>query len=544
MEKIPLQLIWKNILSQKTEEPTAQLEVLPGTSMNENFEAIQDYQLAELIERNKSHLRLAHKLHDKGEKLRAYLKRMTDEQERRKLSRLQKDADGSEKPVLSGAPHQSDALPAIESKSGKPESEPWSLHTPKCSRRIQDKSDCSPSSAFGGDLNYIGRNNSKSWRRIEKGKPMPTLSSMGLTSRSPSTLSDMKDERGRLNANQGVISSSKFYSSCNGRSLFDRLSEKREAQSKFVPASKVRKVETVVDVDEEEAQLTHPIEIDEPENWMKDAKIYYPSRSDPEAVELCFSHMECLDPESFVSSAVIDYYMLYLQKSKSPNERSGGDYHFFSTFFYKKLEEAVSHKGPDKDNVYEKIRRWWKGVNIFEKAYIFLPIHADQHWSLVIISFPAKEEESGPIILHLDSLGYHPSTLIFENIERFLKEEWKYLNQVGHPPNAAFSERTWKNLSRRIDRKTIPVPQQKNDYDCGLFVLYFMERFIEEAPERLRRKDLARFGSRWFQPEEASGLRKTIRNLLLEQFEKSRLERDRTELSDSPVHGQVQSCEP
>jgi hypothetical protein len=35
------------------------------------------------------------------------------------------------------------------------------------------------------------------------------------------------------------------------------------------------------------------------------------------------------------------------------------------------------------------------------------------------------------------------------------------------------------------------VPQQKNDSDCGLFVLFFMERFIEEAPERLKKKDLA-----------------------------------------------------
>lgn len=34
------------------------------------------------------------------------------------------------------------------------------------------------------------------------------------------------------------------------------------------------------------------------------------------------------------------------------------------------------------------------------------------------------------------------------------------------------------------------VPQQKNDYDCGLFVLYFIERFMEEAPERLKMKDL------------------------------------------------------
>lgn len=38
----------------------------------------------------------------------------------------------------------------------------------------------------------------------------------------------------------------------------------------------------------------------------------------------------------------------------------------------------------------------------------------------------------------------------------------------------------------------LQVPQQKNEYDCGLFVLYFMERFIGEAPERVKNKDLAK----------------------------------------------------
>lgn len=35
------------------------------------------------------------------------------------------------------------------------------------------------------------------------------------------------------------------------------------------------------------------------------------------------------------------------------------------------------------------------------------------------------------------------------------------------------------------------VPQQKDEYDCGLFVLFFMQRFIEEAPQRLKKNDLA-----------------------------------------------------
>jgi Ulp1 family protease len=34
------------------------------------------------------------------------------------------------------------------------------------------------------------------------------------------------------------------------------------------------------------------------------------------------------------------------------------------------------------------------------------------------------------------------------------------------------------------------VPQQENDYDCGVFVLYNMQRFIQEAPQRLNKKKL------------------------------------------------------
>ena len=86
-----------------------------------------------------------------------------------------------------------------------------------------------------------------------------------------------------------------------------------------------------------------------------------------------------------------------------------------------------------------------KGVNIFEKAYIFLPIHACQHWSLAIISIPAREYEAGPIILlHLDSLGLHTSRTIFENIRRYLKAEWEHLNQADVPVQVPIAEKIWK----------------------------------------------------------------------------------------------------
>ncbi|KAL8143330.1 hypothetical protein V2J09_016362 [Rumex salicifolius] len=82
----------------------------------------------------------------------------------------------------------------------------------------------------------------------------------------------------------------------------------------------------------------------------------------------------------------------------------------------------------------------------------------------------------------------------------------------------------------------LQVLRQNND--CGSFVLYFMERFVKDAPQRLRMRDLemitldddilaslplyVHFGRSWFKPEEASGLRKKIRVTLLDEFSKSR----------------------
>ena len=48
-----------------------------------------------------------------------------------------------------------------------------------------------------------------------------------------------------------------------------------------------------------------------------------------------------------------------------------------------------------------------QGVDIFEKDFLFLPIHDHLHWSLVIICHagaPSEEDSCTPWILHLDSM--------------------------------------------------------------------------------------------------------------------------------------------
>ncbi|KAI3526565.1 hypothetical protein L1887_05822 [Cichorium endivia] len=110
-----------------------------------------------------------------------------------------------------------------------------------------------------------------------------------------------------------------------------------------------------------------------------------------------------------------------------------------------------------------------------------------------------SSEKDKPIILHLDSMEIHNRSEIVKNIKSFIAEESDHWQKIG--------------LSKIVD-KEIHVPQQKNCYDCGVFVLLFIEHFIRQAPERLRVEHLRMFGYHWFKPEEASTLRTKIKSLL------------------------------
>ncbi|KAL5759799.1 hypothetical protein ACOSP7_018309 [Xanthoceras sorbifolium] len=544
--KRKLDIDWGQILPERNDDPPAELIVEKdkpqraapndynddAASGDEIDSKISDYELELKIERMKGtykNLRLT--LRDKGEKLFRTIKHLEDERQRRRLSRAEMDADGCEKPTQSLISGASDALRQGTASS---QFQSRSSFASAFTEKLEESKNCR---AFdkelstlaacerwkikpNEELSHVGSQKSRSSSRQRPFKSATSLSSKG-----DKSIFSSGDQKGRAPSTYLSHNAGKNISSCF---------PKTEDEFQVLPSNKSRqrKERTLVLLDEDEYPLeetpekTLHVETTEEEDkldeCMKDAKIYYPSRDDPESVEICYTDISHLAPGAYLTSPIMNFYIRYLQQQASPTNRAIYDCHFFNTYFYKKLKEAVSYKGVDKNSFFIKFRRWWKGVNIFQKAYVLIPIHEDLHWSLVIISIPNKEEESGPIILHLDSLGLHSSKSVFDNIRSFLKEEWNYLNEEVSPSDLPIADRIWKHLRRRIDEKVITVPQQKNDYDCGLFVLFFMERFIEEAPERLKKEDLAMFGKRWFRPEEASGLRVKIRNLLKEEFELSK----------------------
>lgn len=529
-KKRPLDLDsnWDVIMGRDDGEPpplvivknTPQPQPQPTPSQREDFASISDKKLEEQIERNKIHvMKLGPTLPDKGQKLQLTIKAMEEELDQRKHRRpAQMDVAECEKHRNSTASNgfgQKDASSQVKNSK--------SQFSTIFSRKMEENTDCRVGNAFDKELTTLGhcnrqnmRSNGRSWK---KRKQNIQSSSRQLPFQFATRVSLNGERRGPANGDQKGKASSAHLLHHNSEN-FSTNSSKKKDDCRVLPSngSRPRKDPTVVVLDEDEPQLGTTELAKELAEHMKDAKISYPSRDDPASVEIAYNDMDCLAPEAFLTSPIMNFYIRYIRLQASPANKATCDYHFFNTFFYKKLEQAISYKGSDKESFFVKFRRWWKGVNIFEKAYILIPIHDDLHWSLVIICFPDKKDESGPIILHLDSLGFHCSSTVFSNIKSYLKEEWRYMNQEV-PTDFPIPDRIWKHLDRRIEDKIIAVPQQKNDYDCGLFVLFFMERFIQEAPERLKKRDLAMFGKKWFRPEEASDLRKKIRAILMDEFQ-------------------------
>ncbi|KAH9773314.1 ubiquitin-like-specific protease 1D [Citrus sinensis] len=534
-DDVPAELIVKKSGPPTPAQKSVPMSDDPGSG-EELDRQIPDQELGVRIARMKdTYSKVRHCLPDKGKKILATVTRLEKECERRRLAGAVPvclDIDGCDK--LTQSP-SSDASDCFTQRTPSPQIQSKSSFTSVFREKMEENRDCREANAFDKELSILAHCDR---RKMRSDGDLSQRGRQNVRSSSRKWPFHKGDKSFNSNGSQKDRASLTCPSHQSGENSSSCLPKKKES-FEVLPSKnpRLRKEQNLVLLDEDESPVEDASEesegslhietteqADEFAECMIDAKIYYPSRVDPESVEICYTDINHLAPAAYLTSPIMNFYIRYLQLQASPTNRAIRDCHFFNTYFYSKLKEAVSHKGGDKDSFFIKFRRWWKGVNIFQKSYVLIPIHEDVHWSLVIICIPDKEDESGPIILHLDSLKLHCSLSIFSNIRSFLKEEWNYLKQEVSPSDLPIAERIWQHLPRRIDDRIIPVPQQKNDYDCGLFVLFFMERFMEEAPERLKKKDLAMFGKRWFRPEEASGLRIKIRNLLKKQFQISSAE--------------------
>ncbi|GAU39326.1 hypothetical protein TSUD_217070, partial [Trifolium subterraneum] len=225
-------------------------------------------------------------------------------------------------------------------------------------------------------------------------------------------------------------------------------------------------------------------------------ELVYP-KGDPDAVCLSKRDVDLLQPDTYINDTIIDFYILYLKNKMKEHEKAR--FHFFNSFFFPKLA-GMDKNAPyacDGKLAFQSVRKWTRKVNLFEKDYIFIPVNFNYHWSLIVICHPGevdnindKEPEKSlklPCILHMDSYkGYHSG--LKDLVQSYLCEEWKERKK----------DTCREDLSSRfLNMPFLPVevPQQKNSYDCGLFLLHYLELFLDEVPSDFNPLRITKFSN-------------------------------------------------
>ncbi|KAG8500399.1 hypothetical protein CXB51_004270 [Gossypium anomalum] len=267
-------------------------------------------------------------------------------------------------------------------------------------------------------------------------------------------------------------------------------------------------------------------------------EVIYP-KGDPDAISISKRDVELLCPETFINDTIIDFYIKYLKNKIQPEEQHR--FHFFNSFFFRKLadlDKGLSDECQAK-SAFQRVHKWTRKVDIFEKDYIFIPVNYSLHWSLIVICHPGEVAKlkgklimdclsifgcladdatenllKVPCILHMDSIrGSHRG---LKNLfQSYLSEEWKQRHK----------EAADDVPSKFLNLQFVPLelPQQENSFDCGLFVLHYVERFLLQAPidfSPSKSTGSSNFlNVNWFPPAEASLKRCHIKKLIYEILE-------------------------
>eukprot|EP00257_Ricinus_communis_P013978 XP_015571549.1 probable ubiquitin-like-specific protease 2B isoform X1 [Ricinus communis] len=266
--------------------------------------------------------------------------------------------------------------------------------------------------------------------------------------------------------------------------------------------------------------------------------VVYP-KGDSDAVSISKRDFDLLQPETFINDTIIDFYIKYLKNQIPPEEKHR--FHFFNSFFFRKLADLDKDPSSASDGraAFLRVHKWTRKVDIFGKDYVFIPVNFSLHWSLLIICHPGELAGFGdedlrksprtPCILHMDSIkGTHAG--LKNLVQSYLWEEWKSRHKE-----------TSEDLSSKfLNLWFVPLelPQQENSFDCGLFLLHYLELFLADAPVNFSPFKINRFSKflnvDWFPPAEASLKRTLIQRLISGLLEHYSHEVSSGDCSDKP----------
>eukprot|EP00924_Labyrinthula_sp_SR-Ha-C_P003326 augustus_masked-scaffold_15-processed-gene-6.49-mRNA-1 protein AED:0.24 eAED:0.25 QI:0/-1/0/1/-1/1/1/0/463 len=183
-----------------------------------------------------------------------------------------------------------------------------------------------------------------------------------------------------------------------------------------------------------------------------------------------------LSPGNWLNDEVINTFMVLLRRYTIKHLPKEKQCYFHSTFFFNKLSENNSYN-------YSNVKKWTKRgrrkCNIFSQRLVFIPVNVhNTHWTLVVVDIENKN------ISYYDSMGSQGEFAV-DLIARYLQDE--SMDKL----NKQLELSSWT-----LGAKGKSIPQQRNGFDCGVFVCIFSYYLVFEQELDFDQADMSYFRKR------------------------------------------------
>ncbi|KAF3153066.1 hypothetical protein TWF594_000111 [Orbilia oligospora] len=249
-----------------------------------------------------------------------------------------------------------------------------------------------------------------------------------------------------------------------------------------------------------------------PQTWNQTLTFPFETQGPSELLDA--SSLRTLNHDEFLNDEIINFHLAIVKaRLAKENPELARKVYIANTYLF----SAFSTKTETGQFNYEKVKRWTKNANLFQKDLIFIPINEKYHWFVAVVCNlpaalaaaqarekkavmadelvaiePAQKPKTAlknrPVpaeqctVAILDSMvGYHTATL--KAVKTYLVSEAKEKQKVTLD---------LEDFTGLMPRK---LPGQDNFSDCGLFMLHYIEKWLSE-PTRIKEKLYERdFGS-------------------------------------------------
>ncbi|KAJ3317781.1 hypothetical protein HDU76_001052, partial [Blyttiomyces sp. JEL0837] len=245
---------------------------------------------------------------------------------------------------------------------------------------------------------------------------------------------------------------------------------------------------------------------DQSHNGSKDAA------TDDKIISTCYgvavtkTDMDCTERRKMMNDTIYTIFTEYLKQKKfSDKSRSKeqmkeelgykmnlNDLIFFDTFFYPTLMQVDQDKNLLPIDVrYQVVKGRTKNVDIFEKKAIVIPIHdkARNHWVMVLVVNPSA-------LLTPTPTDWSPVLSLRLDDDDTSKCRKKYsrvicMSTVQLQRYLCKEALARKELDLSLEEKDFPlinveIHQQPNGFDCGYFILHYVELVVTKLDSVLR----------------------------------------------------------